>query len=223
VLDRMIDEELLVQRAVELGLVEVDRRVRADLTSNLIQSVVTSAEEREPSQADLETFYTEESAFFTRPGRLRVRQIYFRLGPNGGDDEDQDQNEEKVAPRAIAAVTALRARRDFDEVRKRFGDREVSPIPDALLPALKLREYVGPSVTEAALGLEVGEISDPIRSGTGLHILQLVDLEPTRTPPFEEVEAQVRTEWRRRRGDRALREYLDGLRSDGDVVVTDTL
>ena len=40
VLDRMIDEELLVQRAVELGLVDVDRRVRANLTSAMIQSIV---------------------------------------------------------------------------------------------------------------------------------------------------------------------------------------
>ena len=215
VLDRMIDEELLVQRAIELGLVEIDRRVRADLTSNLIQSVVTSAEETEPTRDDLEAFYAEEADFFMRPGRLRVRQVYFRLGPDG--------DEEEVAPRAVAAVVALRAQRDFNEVRERFGDREVSPIPDALLPALKLREYVGPTVTEAALALQVGEVSDPIRSGTGLHILQLVDGEPTRRPSFEEVEAQVRTEWRRRRGDRALREYLDGLRSDGDVVMAEAL
>jgi parvulin-like peptidyl-prolyl isomerase len=213
VLDRMIDEELLVQRAVELGLVEVDRRVRADLTSNLIESVVSSAEEQEPTRSDLETFYAEEAGFFTRPGRLRVRQVYFSLGPDGDESE--------VAERAVAAMTALRANRDFNEVRERFGDREVSPIPDALLPALKLREYVGPTVAEAALELEVGEVSDPIRSGTGVHILQLVDLEPTRTPPFDEVEPQVRSEWLRRRGDRALRAYLDGLRADGSVVVVE--
>jgi parvulin-like peptidyl-prolyl isomerase len=213
VLDRMIDEELLVQRAVELGLVEVDRRVRADLTSNLIESVVSSAEEQEPTRSDLETFYAEEAGFFTRPGRLRVRQVYFSLGPDGDESE--------VAERAVAAMTALRANRDFNEVRERFGDREVSPIPDALLPALKLREYVGPTVAEAALELEVGEVSDPIRSGTGVHILQLVDLEPTRTPPFDEVEPQVRSEWLRRRGDRALRAYLDGLRADSSVVVVE--
>ena len=215
VLDRMIDEELLVQRAVELGLVEVDRRVRADLTSNLIQSVVSSAEEGEPTRSELEAFYAEEGEFFMRPGRLRVRQIYFRLGPDGDEDA--------VAPRIVAAMTALRAERPFDEVRERFGDREVSPIPDALLPALKLREYVGPTVTEAALAMEVGEISDPIRSGTGIHILQLVDGEANRQPRFDEVESQVRTEWRRRRGDQALRSYLDGLREDGDVVVSDAL
>ena len=44
ILDRMIEEELLVQRALELGLATVDRRVRANLTSSLIASIVTEAD-----------------------------------------------------------------------------------------------------------------------------------------------------------------------------------
>ncbi len=215
VLDRMIDEELLVQRAVDLGLVEVDRRVRADLTSNLIESVVASAEDVEPTRDELEAFYAENAEFFTQPGRWRVRQVYFRLSP--------DTDEEALAERVIAAVAALRAKRDIQDVRQNFGDQEVSPIPDTLLPATKLREYVGPTVTEAALGLEVGEISDPVRSGTGLHILQLVDARETVSPAFDAIEPQVRIEWLRRRGDIALRAYLDGLRADGDVVVREQL
>ena len=41
VLDRMIDEELLVQRGLELGLAQVDRRIRGELTSSMIESIVT--------------------------------------------------------------------------------------------------------------------------------------------------------------------------------------
>ena len=44
VLDRMIEEELLVQRGVELGLVESDRRVRADITQAMIQSIVVETD-----------------------------------------------------------------------------------------------------------------------------------------------------------------------------------
>ncbi len=44
VLDRMIDEELLVQRALDLGLAVVDRRVRGELTSGLIDSIVSEAD-----------------------------------------------------------------------------------------------------------------------------------------------------------------------------------
>src|SRR5262244_135331 len=40
VLDRLIEEELLVQRGLALGLARQDRRVRSDLTSTVIDSVV---------------------------------------------------------------------------------------------------------------------------------------------------------------------------------------
>jgi len=209
VLDRMIDEELLVQRAVELGLVDVDRRVRANLTSAMIQSIVDDADEVEPSARDLESFYREQAEFFTAPGRLRVRQIFVR---SRADERGTAQE------RAAGAQAALDTGESFEGVREQYGDGEISPIPDAMLPALKLREYIGPTALRAAMELEVGQVSEPIRSGTGIHFLKLVEREPERTPPLDEIEVQVRSEWRRRQGDRALRAYLDGLRDDIPVV-----
>jgi parvulin-like peptidyl-prolyl isomerase len=103
-------------------------------------------------------------------------------------------------------------------VRDDAGDTVLSPIPDVLLPALKLREYIGPTALRGAMELEVGELSEPIRSGVGLHLLELVDHIPAKTPPLDEIEKQVRAEWRRRTGDRALRLYLDELRMQGEVV-----
>lgn len=211
VLDRMIEEELLVQRALALGLAEVDRRVRADLTSSLIASVVAGAEEREPSREDLQRFYAEEAPFFTRPGRYRVEQILFRI-PYQADGSE-------AAKRASAARAELDAGMPFGDVAKLYGDDEISPLPNTLLPAMKLREYVGPSALEAVLELETGQVSPPVQSGVGVHLLRLLEMQPPRTPAFDSVEAQVRSEYIRRAGDRALRDYLDQLREDSDVVI----
>jgi len=212
VLDRMIEEELLVQRAVDLGLVSVDRRVRANLTSSLIASVVAEAEQRQASEAELRRFYAENGDFFTNPGRLRARQIFFRVGGEGG--------EAAARVKAEAARDRLAAGETWGEVKTALGDDEVSPLPDTLLPATKLREYVGPTALRSTLELAVGEVSEPIRSGTGVHVIQLVDREPARVPPFEEVAEQVGSDWRRRKGDAALRDYLDGLRDSAQVAVS---
>jgi peptidylprolyl isomerase len=61
-------------------------------------------------------------------------------------------------------------------------------------------------------------VSDPVRSGTGYHVLQLVESEPSRVADFDEIEALVRAEWTRRTGERALREYLDDLRARAEIV-----
>ncbi|MBW2384889.1 MAG: peptidyl-prolyl cis-trans isomerase [Deltaproteobacteria bacterium] len=212
VLDRMIDEELLVQRGLELGLAQMDRRVRADLTSALIASVVSTAEEREPTETELRDFYARERDFFTRPGRLRARQIYFRTSGAGGVEAAQVRAE-------VARAEIVQHGRPFVAVASELGDEMISPLPDTLLPAIKLREYIGPSALAAVERLQVGELSQPVRSGVGLHLLELVDRTPAISPPYDEIATQVRVEWRRRTGDRALRAYLDQLREEGDVIV----
>jgi parvulin-like peptidyl-prolyl isomerase len=209
ILDRMIEEELLVQRALALGLATVDRRVRADLTSSLIESVVSGAEEREPENDELRSFYAEEAAFFARPGRYRVDQILFRI-----PYEDDGQN---ALERARAARAELVAGVPFEEVAERLGDEEISPLPNTLLPAMKLREYIGPTALGAVMELETGETSLPVRSGIGIHLLRLTDSLPSTSLPFEEIEDQVRREYIRRTGDRALRSYLEQLRAESDV------
>lgn len=211
VLDRMIEEELLVQRALELGLAQVDRRVRADLTSSLIASVVATAEEHDPSPQQLQAFYRDEAEFFAHPGRVRVEQILFRI-PRGAD-------EALALEKALTARQALADGRTFEEVSAEYGDEPISALPDTLLPAKKLREYIGPTALKAALALAPGEISQPVRSGIGLRLLHVIEARPTVTPLYEDIEPQIRSEWVRRAGDRALRDYLDQLRADGDVRV----
>lgn len=210
VLDRMIDEELLVQRGLELGLAVRDRRVRGDLSSAVIRSVVVEAEERDPSPAELSRFFADEVAFFTQPGRIRVQQIFFRVRT---PDEDA-----AAAARAANALARLRAGEDFQAVRS-VGDHVISQIPDVLLPETKLREYIGPAALRVATALDVGQPSEPVRSGAGYHVLLVIDRQAAKTPQFAEFEPRIRAEWRRRAGDEALRSYLDELRNRADLVV----
>lgn len=209
VLDRMIDEELLVQRALELGLARHDRRVRADLTSALIASVVSEVEERTPGASELETFYAENRGFFARPDRLRARQILVR----SGDDP------EAARARAERAASLLRVGEEIARVAGELGDPEDAPLPDALLPPMKLREYLGPTALRSLLELQVGGVSEPVRTQAGWRVLVLLEREAEYAPPLAEIEEQVRAEWLRRAGERALREYLDELRRGADVEI----
>ena len=72
VLERLIDEELLVQHGVALGLVERDARLRSTLVSQVMQAA-TQAARAEPDEATLRAFYDEQRERFTPAARLRVR------------------------------------------------------------------------------------------------------------------------------------------------------
>jgi parvulin-like peptidyl-prolyl isomerase len=213
VLDRLIDEELLVQRGIELGLPRRDRKVRADLTAAVIASVIADTEDVQPTPAELQTFYDENRAFFTRPGRLRLRQVFIGAGADDAAARD----------RAAEASRRLRAGEAFETVRAALGDSEISPLPDALLPVEKLIDYLGPTALKAALPLAAGEVTDPVKSGTAYRVLQVVERQADVTPPLAEIQPQVVTELRRRAGDHALRAYLNDLRARAKVVVDPNL
>jgi parvulin-like peptidyl-prolyl isomerase len=208
-LDRLIEEELLVQRGLALGLAESDRRVRADIVQAMIRAAIAEAESETPTERELEAFYEEQRAHFTTPGRVRVEQLFVRVK----DAEDDSP----ARARAELARAKLVAGEPPGDVRASLGDPELSPIPDALLPPAKLREYVGPTVLRVALEAPLGEWSRPVRSGAGYSVLRVVEREPAQTPPLAEIRAQVQAEWVRRGGDRALRRYLDELRAEADV------
>ncbi|MBW2293903.1 MAG: peptidyl-prolyl cis-trans isomerase [Deltaproteobacteria bacterium] len=194
VLERMIDEELLIQRALDLGLIHLDRKVRADLTSSVIASVVNDVKDLEPSAGELERFFEENKEYFTRPGRLRANQIFFRVTPEGEQDPEAGGAQE----RAQKAAARLAAGDDYE---------------------VKLREYVGPTLLRTIFDLEIDQWSEPVRSGSGIHLVQLVARERATTPPLAKIREQVRVDWRRRQGDLALRSYLDELRARAEIEV----
>jgi parvulin-like peptidyl-prolyl isomerase len=206
----MLDEELLVQRGLELGLARSDRRVRGDIVSAVIELVVSQAD-GEPSDGDVRAFYEQNRGYFAHTERLLVQQVFVRAAPQRSEDE--------ARARADQATRRLRAGEPFQRVRDELGDPEIAPVPRDLLPIAKLREYVGPTATRAAEALEVGGASDPQRSASGYHVLVLLDRSPGGTPPLSGVQEEVRAELRRRASERALRTYLDDLRARADVRV----
>ena len=207
-IDRLVDEELLVQRAAEVGLVLSDRGVRKALARAAIDEAVGDAAARAPSERELRAFHAVNAGLFSLPRRVRVRAISF----DASVDPDAAMRRAREAAAAIARGLA------FDAAAARFGDHPGLPLPDALLPEAALLRQLGPSISEAALVLAAGGVSAPIRVGASVHLLQLAEIEPERAQPFERVSAQVAAELARRRGDEALEALLARLHAQARIA-----
>lgn len=213
VLDRMVDEELLVQRALELGLAGIDRRVRGELTAGLMDSIVGDADGVVATDEEVVRHFEANLDFFTRPGRLRAEVIHFSSRHDGDGEADL------AAERAARAASQLRAGDTPADIESQLGDRQMSPLPNAMLPGNKIRDYVGPTVLQTLVGLEIGVWSDPIASGGGFYVARVLDREANEIPVFEDVQELVRQDLRRRRGDEALQRYLEDLRTRISVAI----
>jgi parvulin-like peptidyl-prolyl isomerase len=211
VLDRLIEEELLVQRAVEIGLVDSDPSARKALVQALIESVVADAEAEEPDAGALRAFFDAHREYFGAGLRLRVERLAFRERGDGGPTPRE---------RAEAARRALGAGGEGAQaVREGLADAPLLALPNALLPPAKLREYLGPEAVEVARSLPEGSWSEPLAGAEGFQLLRVAERREAEAPPFERVADQVAAEWRREQGDRALREYLALLRAEAELLL----
>ncbi len=209
VLRKLIEEELLVQRALDLDLVRADRRIRKSLISTMIETVVAESNAQDADEETLKRFYADEPALFTKPVRLAVEGIYLleSKGPVDG--------------RAAQVKTALAAGEPFDTVRARLSDGLIAPPPQSLLPPAKLRDYLGPEATRAALDLKPGAVSEALAIPGGRAIVRITAREDATLYPFDTVRAIVAEEYRRQKGDDALRAALDQFYGQADIRYAD--
>jgi len=211
ILDRLVDEELLVQRAIDLGLVRGDARVRKDLTAAVIDAATRGAAGETVGDRELARFYEAHPELSERAARLRVRRIFVRVPEAGADPT--------AAARAADAARRLAAGEAFDGVREALGDPEIAVVPDVLLPPAKLLEYVGPTALRAAGALPAGGTTEPLRTSGGYQVLQVVDRADDARAPLGEVRTEIATAVRKSRGDAALRRYLATLRRSAAIEV----
>lgn len=208
VLNRMIEEKLIIERGLDIGLAQSDPSVRKSITNSMIQTVTADAATQEADKETLRDFYQQNQAYFSRPPRLQLQRVIFRSA-------DHDQ----ALAKATQAHQRLAAGEDFQSIKQQLGSPEVLSIPNSLLPPNKIRQYIGPKLTEAALLMRSGTISEPIKDSSGYTLLFVIANEPAQPQPFDEIESLVANEYRRRAGDQILRDYMQRLRDQADVRV----
>ena len=208
VLERMIEEELLIHRARDLGMLSTNTMVRGTVVQQMINLIISDNNMKTVKESALKKFYEENKGFFTNADRLRVRQLYFT---------HSDVN--KALEKANNAFEALLANENFAEVAKSASDSALQ-LPDTLMTLTKVREYLGPSLMKLAKKLQPGQFTKPIRVTKGYKIIYLVNREDSSTPEFQVIRDQVKSEFMKRRDDLSLRKYLENLKDWYDITRT---
>ncbi|MEK9649944.1 MAG: GNAT family N-acetyltransferase [Gammaproteobacteria bacterium] len=199
ILERMIDEELLIRRAIDLGYLDNNPQVRSLLIQKMIENILSETDALEITNTELEIFYNSNQDFFLANPKLSMEVLKF-----SSYDLAHDAKQFLLAGEADLAME--------------LADRKAISLPRGLLPATKTREYVGPTLTSIALNMESGSISDPIQIDEGFHLIILYEKSFDTPKPFQSIVDQVRAEFLKQKRDELLRDYLINLRKWYDVT-----
>ena len=165
------------------------------------------------SETELKRYYKENEDRLTLPERVRVRHILLTWKPMGTQDD-------RAAIRKQMEPILERARNgeDFAALATEFSDDYATKNTGGdtgLFP----RGTMVPAFEEVAFSLQPGEISDPVETVFGIHILRLEERSESRLLPLDDIREQLREHVRDEKMEAAVQNRIDELRATADVDI----
>jgi hypothetical protein len=183
--ENKVQEEILYREALAMGLDKNDTIVKRRMTQKLQFLAEDVAAAREPSTAELKSWFEKNKGTFAQPSRVSFRHLYFSPDRRGARArEDAEKALAKLAGQPQDAKLAATLADPF-----MFQDYYRDRAPDYL------GKEFGPQFAQAVSKLVPGSWQGPIESGFGWHLVFVDTLIPGRVPNFEEIESDVKTAW----------------------------
>ncbi len=165
------------------------------------------------SEEDLKAAYTQFSKMETGDAEVHARHILVQLDPNA-------KPEQVEAARKKAEALAAEARRpgvDFAALAK--AKSEGPSAADGGDLGFFRRGVMVPAFERVAFSLKEGEVSEPIRTQFGWHVLKVEEKRMVDVPPFEQVKEQLETRLKMQKTEKFVEQYVQELRQKASVDV----
>ena len=240
VLERLIDDELILQQATELKLTVTSEQVDASIEEIKRQNNIDDDQLREALRAQGMSMAAYRSDL--KKQLLRFRVINIAVGSRVTiSDEDVKTYYDRhmksganVQVRASHIFVAIPENADAAVVTekqaqaKRLLDRALAGEDFAKLaressddPATRAeggdlgyfgKDMLPKAIEEMVFAMKPGEVRGPVRADRGFHVIKLVDRKSKDSKPLDDVKDDVRMQLRQKEMERQTKSYLAELR-----------
>ncbi len=139
----------------------------------------------EVTDADLNGYYDANKTQWVAPELRDASHILLSLDSDASDSKVEEKQAE-----ALALIERLNSGESFEDLAREFSDDTGSAENGGSLGEFGEGVMV-PAFEEAAFSMAVGELSAPVRSDFGFHIIRLDNIIGERGKSFEEVKEEV--------------------------------
>ncbi|MCX8044576.1 MAG: peptidylprolyl isomerase [Desulfobacterota bacterium] len=185
---------------------EISFRLRAQ---KLIDSQVKDP--AAPNEDALREYYTKNKERFVEPESVHARHILVKTDPSDNETvKKQKQNK-------IASIRKrLLSGGDFAKIAQESSDcpsKTKGGDLGTFTRGRMIKEF-----EDAAFNQKVNEIGPVVDTKFGHHIIQVLEHKPETTKSFEEVKDQIRSTLQQQARNKAIKEYIDGLKQQATIV-----
>ncbi len=155
-------------------------------------------------------FYAKNERFYVDKAGVRASHILIKL------NEKATPEQTKAAMEKVKKVQSeLEAKKDFADVAKKYSEGPSAP-KGGDLGFFGPGQMVKPFET-AAFKMKIGEVSAPVKTRFGLHIIKVVEKREERKKPYEEVKEQIVQTLKNKRFFQERRKLLEDLRKTAKI------
>jgi peptidyl-prolyl cis-trans isomerase C len=179
------DEKAFQDQIAQAGM--TPEKLKENIRTGLQQSrwMKSQVKSSEVTDDQAKTFYESNIKEFEQPETVKASHILFMVDPDASADVVKQK--EEAAMKAAARATAGE---DFTKLAK-----ELSEEPGASESGGDLgffpKDRMVPEFAEVAFLQKVGDISKPVKTQFGWHVIKVTDKKEAGTVPFDQVKEQV--------------------------------
>jgi parvulin-like peptidyl-prolyl isomerase len=217
VLEDMINEELMVQRGLEIDLPSYDPDVRNALVAGVELEVTADVLSQQPTSEELRTYYEQHKDKYSTEGAMRLRDLVVKI--------DASHPAATAQAQALAAVTALRRGQSLVAVIEKFDLADSGRFMDAGhadtgdIFEFAVRAKLDDALYGVTLPLHDGEVSDPVPESDGVHLIAMIKHRFPILQTFDEASNQVWSDFKKEAQAKVRFTNLNYLRSRADIIL----
>ncbi len=221
-LNRWINITLLAQEARERKL-DQDPEIRArmeDIKNALLAQKLMAMEMKgkiKVTDREIETYYNQHRREFSIPEAVKARHILIKV-PTGASKEVW----EKARLKAESIRKRIERGEKFAKLAKEYSDDPGSKNRGGELGFFSKGRMV-PEFESAAFSLKPGELSNPIKTSFGYHIIQVEKRRKASMRPLSDVRFQIRRRLYRKRQEKIQDMLIKKLKARYPVKINKAL
>ncbi|MCI2430012.1 peptidylprolyl isomerase [Candidatus Acetothermia bacterium] len=178
-------EEILKERGSSLAQFKRELReaVAAYLQTERLRDHVVGT--LQPSDAELSAYLEKNREKYDEPEQVRARHILVQI-PEGASEADVAKAKQQIEQ----IRQELEAGADFAELAQKYSQDPGSAESGGDLGFFGRGQMVK-EFEESAFALEIGAVSEPVRTQFGFHLIKVEEKKPARQPALSEIRDQV--------------------------------
>lgn len=160
------------------------------------------AKKERPSSEQLKTYYDEQKEQYTTKERRKISHILFAFTKDTDNDKVQME-------KALKAKVALQ-NTEFSVLAKELSDDKLTAAKGGDLGLFNIG-VMEKAFEDVASTLELGEVSDPVKSGFGYHLIKVTELNAGTVKSFDSVKDELTVAYQRSLAENTFYEVGESL------------